>query len=367
MIFLNEYDNNQKPNQKPVNRHRKAIRVLLAVFFILILGAGVAVFSIYNIIFDDNSRSLFINPNKISISPSSTQTSGNDLASAITSAQIIKYNGKTYVRNTNIVNLLFLGVDYTDDRASMNLGERSDMMLVCAVDTVTGKASLISLPRDTYAKIYHLDSKGQVTKTDHNKLNTAYHFGDEYSAENAMACIQTFMQMDDQKLGFDLDIPIYLYASINIDGIGPVADSVGGVDVTLTYDIPDVGTAGQTVHLTGDKAAVYIRDRHHDPEGDIGRASKEQSFMMLLAKKIKDRGIVNDIISLYTSLQKYVKTNLTTTQMVDFAKIMKNVDIDSIQSYTIPGSSQSDSPYYYMPDKDEMLKLFLSVYYKEVS
>jgi polyisoprenyl-teichoic acid--peptidoglycan teichoic acid transferase len=360
---LNEYDN----NQKPANRHRKAIKVLLAVFFILIFGAGVAVFSIYNIAYNDNSRSLFTNPNKITINSSPGASSEDDnIASSITSAQKIKYKGKTYVRNTNIVNLLFLGIDYTEEREELKLGERSDMMLVCAVDTSTNKVSLISLPRDTYALIYHINSKGKVTKTDYNKLNTAYHFGNDYPAENAMACIQSFLQREDDKdIKEKLDIPLYLYASIDIDGIGPVADSVGGVDVTLTYDLPTIGNKGDKVHLSGEKAEFYIRDRHNDPEGDLGRSSKEQTFMVLLAKKIKNNNMINNIINYYTGLQKYVKTNLTTTQMIDFARILKNVDIDSIETFTIPGKNQNKSPYYYMPDDDDTMKLLLSIYYTQ--
>lgn len=359
-------------NQKtPKNRYGKAIRVLLSVFCILIIGVAVAVYSIYSLIKDDNSKSLFINPNKVSIGSEPTEDAGGTVGSATPAAsskpETIEYKGKKYARNPNIVNLLFLGIDYTDDRASMNLGTRSDMMLVCAVDTVSKKISLISIPRDTYAKIYHLNSKGKITKTDHNKINTAYHYGDDFAAENAMACIQIFLQREDEKLDFDLNIPVYLYASIDIDGIGPVADSVGGVEVTLRDTIPGVGREGDKVLLKGEKAEIYIRDRHNTTGGDLGRASKEQEFMMLLAKKIKDRGIVDNIISLYTSLQKYVKTNLDTVRILDFAKILKNVDIDSIQTYTIPGKSQDKSPYYYLPDDEETLQLILSVYYNQVS
>jgi anionic cell wall polymer biosynthesis LytR-Cps2A-Psr (LCP) family protein len=214
--------------------------------------------------------------------------------------------------------------------------------------------------------ITHLDNNGKVTDSDYNKINTAYHYGSNYAAENAMACIQTFFQKENVK-GTDLQIPIYLYASIDIDGIGPVADSVGGVDVTLTYDLPSIGKKGDKVHLTGDKAEFFIRDRHNDPEGDIGRASKEQTFMMLLAKKVKNNGMINNIINYYTSLQKYVKTNLTTTQMLDFAKLLKNVDVDSIETCTIPGQSQNSGQYYYIPDDDATMQLLLKVYYKEAS
>lgn len=376
--------NDQDSSSILKNKNGKKIRVMLAVLCFLIIMAGVSLYSIYNLIENDNSKALFQDPNQLVIAPTADQTDtsatgdnqstepGNSAITPVpttTNLETIQYNGKTYARNPNIVNLLFLGIDYTVDRSSLDLGTRSDMVLVCALDTVTKKVTLISIPRDTKTTIKELNKTGKITKTEQNKINTAYHFGNDYAAQNAMDCVQMFLQRQCKlktKLSFNLNIPVYLYASIDIDGIAPVASAVGGIEVTLAYSIPGVGRNGQTVLLTGDKAANYIRDRHDDPDGDLGRASKEQYFMVKLAKKIKDNGIVNDILSLYSNLQKYVKTNLTTLQMVDFAKILSNVDIDSIQTYTIPGSPANDGTTYFYADEEQTLELLLSIYYNQV-
>lgn len=336
--------------------------------------AGVALYVIYKQVSDDDPSSLLMNTGQMLTPAPIGNAAGGGLTNENASQTgTITHNGKRYVKNENIVNLLFLGIDYTEERKDLNLGYRSDVMLVCAVDTKTGTASLISLPRDLYTTMYEIDAKtGQITKTKQNRVNAAFAFGGGpkyYGYENAMACVETFLKREcplETPLDFTLDIPVYFYAGIDIDGIAPVAESVGGVEVKMEYSIPDVGKKGQTVLLKGKKAETYLRDRHNTPGADLGRAKKEQEFMLKLANKIKGMGAADIILSLWDDLQKYVDTNLNTTQMVDFAKILMRVDIDNIQKYTVPGEgSMNGGPYYYYHDEEKTLMMLLDIYYNE--
>jgi LCP family protein required for cell wall assembly len=323
---------------------------------------------IYHEIKADDPSSLFQNPHKTSIPQGGA-------SAPVEKPETIEYKGKTYIRNNNIVNILFLGIDYTEARAELNLGYRSDVMLVCAVDTATKKVSLISFPRDTYTTVYNIDENtGKIEKTRQNKINAAFAFGGgpkHFGYQNAMTCVEMFMQREcklKNKLDFTLNIPVYFYAGIDIDGIAPVAESVGGVEVTLDYDQPGVGKKGDTVLLKGDKAEIYLRDRHNTPGGDLGRADKEQDFIIKLAKKIKSMGAADIILNLYDDLQKYVNTNLNASQMVDLAKILTGVNLDNVDKYTVPGKGDTlNGTYYYMPDEKDVLELLLKVYYKEAS
>jgi anionic cell wall polymer biosynthesis LytR-Cps2A-Psr (LCP) family protein len=363
---------NDAERKTPVrNRNRRKLHVLFGILFLLFAAAGVSVYFIYSSITDDNVGSLFPGPGT---SAAAAPSYAADASGAPTPPpQKITYGGKTYERNPDIVNILFLGIDYTEARKDLNLGYRSDVVLVCAVDTKAKTASLISLPRDTYTTVYNIDGKtGAVTKTRQNRINAAFAFGGgpkAFGYRNEMACVALFLQRKcklSTPLDISLDIPVYLYAGIDIDGIAPVAESVGGVEVTLEYAIPDVGGKGETVLLKGAAAENYLRDRHNTPGGDMGRAVKEQDFLILLAKKIKSMGAADIILRLWDDLQKYVRTNLTTTQMVDLAKILKNVDIDGIQKYTIPGEGRLKSgDYFYFPDEEATLQLLLDVYYNE--
>ncbi len=145
------------------------------------------------------------------------------------------------------------------------MGRVALLRWVCAVDVEKKSATLISIPRDTRTTVYKVnEDTGVVTETLEGKINTAYSYGGglkKYSYPNAMACVQLFLERDNQleePLDFKLDIPIYLYASMDMDGIPQVASSVGGVPITLERGISGVGRKGQTVTLKYNNAILYL-------------------------------------------------------------------------------------------------------------
>jgi anionic cell wall polymer biosynthesis LytR-Cps2A-Psr (LCP) family protein len=278
------------------------------------------------------------------------------------------------MKKKNVVNLLFLGIDTNAARKAKMQGYRSDMLMVCAVDIDAKKATLISIPRDTYTTVYKVDENtGEVKETLQDKINSAYSYGGgatHYSYANAMACVQMFLERRcqlEQPLDFQLDIPVYLYAGIDMDGIPQVASAVGGVEVTLTESVPKVGSKGQTVTLKYQNAVEFLTNRH-DTDGDTHRATRQQQFMIALAKKINNMGPADMILSLYDELQKYVWTNLNTDQMIDFAKILTKVNIDSIEMDMITGEGRKiDGSYCMLHDEAATLQLLLDVYYTKAS
>ena len=285
----------------------------------------------------------------------------------------IEYNGSTYAKNDSVVNLLFLGIDSNSDRKKRMMGYRSDMVMVCAVDTSSKKATLLSIPRDTSTTMYEIDGSGNIKKTTQNKINAAFSLGGdsfEIRAANSMACVEMFLERRcelNEPLNFQLDVPVYLYAAIDMDGIPKVASAVGGVEVTLTESVPSVGRKGETVLLKGQKAVDFITNRKNTG-GDEHRAARQQQFMIALAKRIKGMGPVDMILSLYDELQKNVWTNLSTDQMIDFAKVLTKTNIDSIDIRMITGQGKTTGGTYYMyHDEEATLQMLLDIYYTKVS
>jgi len=355
---------------KTKNVNSKAISALLGVFGVLIISAA-AVGVLLGIRLKSDTYDSLFNVPKINIIDTRPAVTDNPAVTQTPYVKTISYNGKTYIKNEGIVNLLFLGIDSNAERREKNKGYRSDMVMVCAVDTVAQTATLLSIPRDTYTTMYKVDRSGAVEGTVQAKINAAYAYaGNEYRAANSMACVQMFLQREcelAEPLGFTLDIPVSLYASIDMDGISKVASAVGGVEVTLDATIPDVGRKGKTVLLKGSNAEEYIRNRHDTAGGDITRASRQRTFMLSLAKKIKNMGGVDIILSLYDELQRYVKTNLNTDHMLDFAKLLKKIKIDDIKQVSVSGKSKRiNGSSVIVHDEKETLELLLDIYYIQV-
>lgn len=378
-------DQTKYRSQTTMKNNRKLFKILLGVFCLLVIGAGISIYALYGVITNDDASSLLVERSLYQVpkveEPITTQIAQvpvEDIASQQTPAQTeasgITYNGTTYIKNENVVNILFLGIDTNTARRVNMAGYRSDMVMICAVDIEAKSATLISIPRDTRTTVQKVDEEtGVITQTLEWKINTAYSYGGgatKYSYPNAMACVQMFLERNitlDQSLDFTLDVPVYLYAGIDMDGIPHVAKSVGGVPITLEKSIPDVGSAGQTVNLKYDNSVIYLTNRH-ETGGDLDRARRQQKFMLSLASKIKDMNAPEIIIGLYDDLNRYVNTNLNSTQMLDLAKILMQTNIESINLITIPGTGKKiDGTYFILHDEAATMEILLDVYYTKVN
>ena len=368
-----------KPEEKSKNSNSKIIKILLGVLGLLVVGAAVFFILLLGIIKNDDASSLFVvdSVNDQNKTPQPTQT----LAASPSPGQTITpqpgdifYNGEWYDKNENIVNILFLGIDTDAYRRINMMGYRSDVIIVCAVDVEKNTATLISIPRDTRTTVQKVDENtGDITEVLEWKINTAYSYGgglEKYSYSNAMACVQMFLERNielEEPLDFKLDIPVFHYASMDMDGIPRVASSVGGVPIKLEVGIPGVGSKGQTVNLKYENARLYLTDRHDVSSGDIDRNRRQQKFLIALAKKIKDMDAPSIITNLYDDLKRYVHTDLDTTQMLDLAKVLMKTDIDAIELYAIPGEGKKISGTYFMlHDEQATLDILLDVYYTKV-
>ena len=145
-------------------------------------------------------------------------------------------------------------------------GSRTDVMLIYYVPP-TGQPALISLPRDSYLPIPGHKS---------NKLNAAYAFG------GPTLLIQTV----EQATGLRLDG----YLEIGFGGFVSMVDSVGGVQVCLDAPMKDkdanINLPKGCQTLDGVKALGYVRQRHQDPLGDLGRVQRQREIITKVIKKL---------------------------------------------------------------------------------
>ncbi|KGM00933.1 LCP family protein [Cellulomonas cellasea] len=151
-------------------------------------------------------------------------------------------------------------------------GQRSDTMMLLHQPT-SGPAALLSLPRDTY-----VDIPGQGP----GKLNAAY------SAGGAPLLVQTVEGLT----GMTVDH----YVEVGFAGFEQIVDAVGGVNLCsdLTVDDKDSGmvwTPGCR-DVTGFDALAFARMRKADPDGDIGRAERQQQLVASISNRVQDPGLL---------------------------------------------------------------------------
>ncbi len=152
---------------------------------------------------------------------------------------------------------------------------RADTIMVVHIGN-NGKATLISLPRDSWITLPQHKSEDGTMRGDYlNKINASYSIGGP----------KLLVRTIERNTGLHIDH----YMSVGLLGVRSLADAVGGVRLCpkQNYNDRDSGLKikqGCRV-VNGKTALAYVRMRHADPLGDIGRVQRQQEFIAAVLHK----------------------------------------------------------------------------------
>ena len=234
--------------------------------------------------------------------------------------------------NDQIMHIMIMGVDSRADDVG-----RSDTLMVTAVDMDQGKAALLSVPRDTRVAI---EGHG------FDKINHAYAYGGHELSRQAV----------EQLLG----VPMDHYIIIDIKSFERIIDAIGGVDINVEkrmhYEDPWDDDGGLVIdlypgeqHMDGKKAIQYVRYR--DGEGDIGRIGRQQKFMKAVLAKVISPEILPRLPKLVEEVSSAVKTDMSLTEMLDFAQRLKDIHDAGLSADMVPGEpAYYQDISYWIPD-----------------
>jgi LCP family protein required for cell wall assembly len=316
-------------------------RVLAAILSLMAVGLLAGGYAVYRSVIDPLSVL------KGNFTPAPTYASGDPGAtggllpadSAASELSPTEEPPPDFVFQDDTVNFLILGTDMDSARIAEGwTTARTDCIMIVSLnlsDPNNPKAALVSIPRDTYVKIYN-DKNKLITAR--NRINAAFQRG----GKNVDRCILYAQNTVNQFLAQGR-IPIDHHVLFNMDLVKDLIDAVGGVDVDVEIDCTINGFVYKpgTMHLGGAEALAYARDRHHSKGGDIGRVGHQQDVIIALLKKLKDGGnIVKVIPQLFTDLHGEFTTDIDNLQEIAaLAYVAKNMNLDNIQQYTVDGSS----------------------------
>jgi len=97
--------------------------------------------------------------------------------------------------------------------------------------------------------------------------------------------------------------------------------------------------------MDGETALKYVRERHDDPEGDFGRAKRQQQVMQSAKNKVFSlQTILNPIAlnNLLSDLGENIKTDIGMEEMEGFIDLAKKSDTQNITNLVVD-AWQSDS------------------------
>lgn len=185
-------------------------------------------------------------------------------------------------------------------------GRRSDTMVLLHLSADRGRATVVSLPRDSMVRIPACGS--QPARKD--MINSAYNSG---GIRCAVATVE-------KNTGLDVDHTV----EVDFTGFKDMVDALGGVEVKLPEPVDDkyskLKLPAGTSHLDGEQALGYVRLRHYGDGSDIQRIHRQHLLLSAIIRKaetkLADPAAVHAFLA---ALSTSVKSDLDPSTMVQIA------------------------------------------------
>lgn len=313
---------------RKARKHSKRFRILLSVFLLFALVLGGAL--VYGYIYFQNNINQPVQQFIHTVSRSNDEPPVND--SAIT--------GRPW-------NILLMGSD-NDSKYSFP-ALLTQVMMIVHIDPTNNSAYMVSIPRDSWV---YVPQNGAM-----HKIDQAFFLG--ATQHNSFDDGVRLARLTIEK---DYGITIDRYAWVGLDGFASVIDTLGGVDVDVTHPILDDNYPDDTQgnkndpyalkrlyiapgpqHMNGQQALDYVRSRHADLVGDIGRTERQQEVLTALKKKLNVSNVISHLTQIIADLKGKVYTDLSEQEMIAFANFGRSLSGSAIQRITLgPGTGKQD-------------------------
>lgn len=228
-------------------------------------------------------------------------------------------------KDDDVFNVLLVGSDSRDPNGDMG---RSDSMMLVSFNKHYGKATIISFLRDSLVDI---DGYGM------DKLGHTYAYGGVGLTINTL------------NKNYDLDIQNYI--TINFENLVGIIDTLGGVEVYISAEeaayyrqigMPDIQEG--YVNLSGSRALVHARNRTIG--SDFERTRRQRSVMYGIYNKVMEQKDPATILPLIEYCLTQVNTNMSVTDIYEWATVVLGIDNLLTQQSAIPADGTYTSEMY---------------------
>ena len=235
-------------------------------------------------------------------------------------------------------NVLIMGTDTS--------GMLTDVLMIAQIDPIKKKASILSIPRDTYIK--YKNYTGKINGVHSRYYNKELKSG----SEDVILAVKELTGM-----------PIHHYIKFNTKAFRQCVDELGGVDFyvpqNMKYSDPaqdlyiDLKKGQQ--HLDGDKAEQLVRFRSYK-NGDIGRIKVQQDFIAALLEQKLNLTYVGEVGDIYSVIIENLETSMSPEDAVTCGDLLLEIGKENIKTVTLPHAFVENKPYV-KPLYKEILKV----------
>ena len=306
----NKQTNNKNTKSSKNKKKKKKIwkKILLIFLLILLIAGGVFAYRVYK--------------------------NGGGMSGML--ATMVGHDENTR-KNLGEFRTLILGI--STDQENVDL---TDTIMVASYNPNTQKATLLSIPRDTYT------GKNPAKATAYEKINSLYNR--KHRPDETLAAVNEITGLN-----------IQYYVVVKTEALIKLVDVIGGVDFYVPKDMNyDDVTQDLHIHLkegqqklNGDKAEQVLRYRHDnwDPvtktyptysaeygDNDIGRMRTQREFIMQVIKQTAKPENIFKIGQILEVAEEYVITNIDFDVAKDYVPYAVEFDTSNLLTDALPGT-----------------------------
>lgn len=283
----------------------------------------------------------------------------------------IEYDGKTYQFNEDVISFAFIGVDQRTMESVENTDfvGANDTNIVVAINTKSGEVNMIAIPRETVVDIDKY-RKGEYLGTEKDRLALAYAYGDG----RELSCMDTVYAMSRVLY----NVPIEKYYALNLSGIAPINDSIGGVLLQSQCDLPQYSVkTDDIITLKGDMAESYVRARSMtDIDASLERSNRQVQYLQSFADQTFPAVLVNfgTIADLYNVGAEYSQTNMSLQDVTYMASVLLSKGTNHFDATVLEGEMKTEQDSagegnlhaLFTPSEDELMQTILDTFYLRI-
>lgn len=223
--------------------------------------------------------------------------------------------------------------------SNMNALGRTDVNILLVVNPLTKKILMITIPRDAYVGLG--GNKAKMDKLTHASV---------YGISAWKKTIESFM-----------DCQINYFIRVNFSSLVKIVNALGGIDIdnpyafqTITHRVYEGGSyvprsyyfeAGN-IHLNGNQALLYCRERYNLSNGDMGRNAHQAIVLKALINKVSSYEIIAKADSFLDSIKGTFLTDISMDEIFDLVEMQLNDFAKwDIKTYSITGKGTMDKSY----------------------
>lgn len=234
---------------------------------------------------------------------------------------------------SDVTTVLLIGGDSGPGRS----GTRTDSMMLFSMHRPSGRASLVSIPRDLERLLFPPGSAMEarypygytgIANAVYPTVSSNRDLRDAYAVDGVRPGVVALAQ----GIGYSLDVTIHDYVFVDMQGFLDLIDALGGVTVRVTKQIPMPGnvpgartrypdTIGPgLITMDGSTALGYARSRKGDT--DFHRARRQRDLLASLARQVSLTDVATSFGSVASAIGGTLRTSLTPDELADTMNVI---------------------------------------------